>query len=124
MHKRLSAIKKYIDNATTPATSRWGSVNTLLAVSAIFIAIGAWRKMNWMVVLGLSIGGLAIILGIIWLIKGSKDPTATEGDITKLGHKIEKAIKASQKEGTNMLGNKLDEIISLLKCKGENGDKK
>jgi len=113
MGQRLSSIWKYIDNATTPATSRWGFVNTLLAVSAIFIAIGAWRTMNWLVVLGLVIGVSAIIMAIIWLIKGSKDPTATKDDIDKLGDVIKKESKELNK-GIAMLNKTIEDMSTKL----------
>jgi len=119
MVKKLSDIYKYLNNITTPATSRWGFVNTLLAGSAIFIAIGAWKEMDWLVALGVVVGVSAIILGIIWLFRGSKDPTATKDDINKL----KRALNKSSNRQTKILGNKLDVIIGLLRRNGKDNDK-
>ena len=93
MCKKLSDFWKYIDNATTPATSRIGIVFGFLALCGIFFAVEVIETMSVWIWLGLGCAALAIILVVFWLIKGSKDPTATKDDITKLGDKIEKAIK-------------------------------
>lgn len=117
MGSRVSAFKAFIKGATTLSSGRWGIFNTLLAISAILISIGAWCDMNWVIRLGLGIGILAIIIAIIWLVQGSEDPTATKGDIDKLGNRIERLINESQ-------GAKLDKIISSLERKGEDVAKK
>jgi len=115
MGNRIANIKAFIKGATTLSSSRWGIFNTLLAVSAILIAIGAWCDMNWIIGLGLGIGILAIIIGVIWLVRGSKDPTAMKDDIDKLGTRIETAINNQ----TQSRDPQLDRIINLLEHKGD-----
>jgi len=98
MGKSWECIYKYIKGATTPATSRWGVVFLGLWLSAISVSIGAWCDMNGVVVFGLVVGALAILLGIIWLIKGSKDITATKDDIKGLNKEIRELRKVIRKD--------------------------
>ena len=98
MGSKISAFKVVIKSATTKSSRRWGVFNTLLAISAIFISIGGLGDMSWMIGLGLSIWVSAIVIAIIWLVQGSKDPTATKKNIDKLGTRIETAIKGLANE--------------------------
>ena len=49
--------------------------------------------MNWWVRIGCAFGILAVVLSIFWLIKGSKDPTATKSDIKGLSNEIRELRK-------------------------------
>lgn len=70
-------------------------------------------NVNAMVYAGLVIGGLAIVVAVYWLIKGSKDTTATKEDIDALGEKIETAIDNLANEITDMKQSVTKSIDSL-----------
>jgi hypothetical protein len=49
MGNKVSKFKAFIEGTTTLSSSRWGILTTLLAFSAISIAMGVWLNMNWLI---------------------------------------------------------------------------
>lgn len=93
MGNRISKFKTFVEDITTLSSSRWGIFTALLAFSALLIAIGSWTNMNWLIHVGFGLIAAAVVLAIIWLIRGSRDTTATKKDINRLGKKIDRLGK-------------------------------
>jgi len=89
---RISKFKTLVEGITTLSSSRWGIFTALLAFSALLIAVGSWTNMNWLIYVGLGLIAAAAVLAVIWLIRGSRDTTATKNDINRLGKKIETSL--------------------------------
>lgn len=90
MGDKISKAKKHFDDITTQSSSRWGIFFALLALGGLFITIGlgGLANMNGFVIAGLTMFAVAIGFAVYWLIKKSKDTTATRGDIEALGTKL------------------------------------
>jgi uncharacterized membrane protein (DUF485 family) len=123
MGNKVSKFKAFIEGTTTLSSSRWGIFTTLLAFSAISIAMGVWLNMNWLIYMGFGLVAVAVILATIWLKRGSRDTTATKDDINALGKKIEIALdNLSNKIGDmkESVTKSIDSLINEIRQDREN----
>jgi hypothetical protein len=102
MRKKVKNIWKSKRPSFKPTPSRWGIFTALLALSAVFIAIGGWTNMNIPVYIGFGLLALAIGVAIYWLIKPTRDDPATKKDVDNLANKIKSELKDIKKSTDNL----------------------
>ena len=107
---KVSGAKAYFDAATAPSSSRWGAFTSLLALSALFVALGGWVGMNAMVWTGIGMGVAALILAVYWLVTGPRQPPVTVGDVKSLGKELGDKIDGLDRKTETAINNLAGEI--------------